>query len=115
MNTRDITIEKLKLEIKKCISKLGVIPDYLVPKIDVPNDYAYPYVQVENNGTIYIVIREKGIEYERNICLDIDNTIYKLFEKVTFELALNEEKNNTAFSLERIKNRQKELLDIAIS
>lgn len=114
MNKKEMIIKELEREISKTITKLNGIPEYLIPKINVPNDNAYPYVEIENNGMIYIVVREKGIEYERVICLDVSNTIFKLFEKITFELAVNEEKNNLKYSIENIKNKQKKLMDLII-
>ncbi|WP_299178448.1 hypothetical protein [uncultured Chryseobacterium sp.] len=115
MNRKEMITKQLEEEIEKSILKLGGIPNYLIPKINISNDSAYPYLEIDNDGTIYIVIREKGIEYERDICVHIENTVFKLFEKITFELALNEEKSNENYSLERVKNRQRELLKIAIS
>jgi len=114
MNKKEMIIKELEKKIRKAIMKLDGIPEYLIPKINVPNDYAYPYVEIENNGTIYIVVREKGVEYERVICLDVSDTILKLFEKITFELAVNEEKNNLKYSIENLKNKQKELMKLII-
>ncbi len=115
MNKREIIAEALEKKIKENIIKLGEVPDYLIPKINISNDYAYPYLEIQNDGTIYIVIRERGVEYDRDLCINIDNAIFKLFEKITFELALNEEKGSSDYSLERIKSRQKELLDMLFS
>ncbi|MCY1660773.1 Imm63 family immunity protein [Chryseobacterium sp. SL1] len=113
MNKKEI-IKKIEEMIEKNLKQIVGIPDYLIPKVNIPNECAYPYLEVENNGTIFLVIRERGIEYERDICLDINDSIYKIFEKITFELAINEEKSNVNYSLERIKEKQKELMKLIV-
>lgn len=112
MSKIETIIRELKEEIDYNISKIGDIPIYLIPKVNESNDYAYPYVDVGNDGIIYIVIREKGIEYERNFCIDKSDAMFKLFRYVTYELAMEKEKKELDFSLNRVKERQLKLLKL---
>lgn len=95
------------------INKLN-IPDYLIPKINISNDLAYPYIDVGEDSSLFLVIRERGVEYERVQYPTIEMLFLKLFEYITFELAVIEEKkirkNDEDYSVSKINQIQKELL-----
>jgi hypothetical protein len=91
VNKKETLTKDLEEKISKAISKIGDIPSYLIPKINESNDDASPYVDI-GDGVIYIVIRERGVEYERNFCRDTDDALLKLFRYNSSEIARAQEK-----------------------
>jgi len=60
---------------------------------DKPLDDATPYLEIKSNEYHY-VIRERGIEYSRNITSDLNELLYWFFENVVSELSFEYEFNN---------------------
>jgi hypothetical protein len=110
MNNREVIIKDLEERISTAISKIGDVPPHLIPKINESNDDAYPYVDIGDDGVIYIVIRERGVEYERNFCRDTDDALLKLFRYNSSGIVRAKEKNNPDYSLEKLKDMQLKIL-----
>lgn len=110
VNKKEALTKDLEEKISKAISKIGDVPSHLIPRISESNDDAYPFVDIGDDGIIYIVIRERGVEYERNFCRDTDDALLKLFRYNSSEIARTKEKNNPDYSLEKLKDMQLKIL-----
>ncbi|MBK1897307.1 hypothetical protein [Chryseobacterium paridis] len=102
MNKKEALTKDLEEKISRAISKIGDVPFHLIPKINESNDNASPYVDIGEDGVIYIVIRERGVEYERNFCRDTDDALLKLFRYNSSEIARTKEKNNPDYPLKTL-------------
>ncbi|ASK29989.1 hypothetical protein CEY12_07650 [Chryseobacterium sp. T16E-39] len=110
MNKKELLTVELQEKISKAISKIGNVPSHLIPKINESNDDAYPYVEIGDDSVIYVVIKERGVEYERNFCRDTDDALLKLFRYNSYEIARAKEKNNPNYSVEKLKDMQLKIL-----
>lgn len=88
MKDKNKLIQEIEYRICENIKKLGGVPSYMIPKVNQSNDYSYPYIDISNDGTLYIVIEERGVEYSRELYPNIDVLIDRLFWLLTLELAV---------------------------
>lgn len=105
---------KIEKEIYQLLAKVVDIPKEFVPQVNISNDLAYPYIDIGFDGTLYLVVRERGIEYERVIYNDLDLLLQEVFKRLSFELAMKYElenrKSNLDYSFKEVEKIQKEYL-----
>lgn len=69
-------------------------PLSILPLINESNDFAKPFIEVDDSGLIYLIVRERGEEYERYITDTIDALLYWVFRDITFTMASKSELDN---------------------
>lgn len=110
--------EELKLlienEINKLLIKVEDIPKHFIPQVNMSNDFAYPYIDISSEEILYLVVRERGIEYERIAYNNLDLLIEEIFKRLSFELAVRYELENrqcdSDYSFKKIEEIQKDYL-----
>lgn len=111
MDTAAVLEKEMKEKINKYVSNFGELPDYYIPKVNQSNDFAYPYVDIGFGGALYIVIREKGIEFKRTLCTDVNSTLKEIFEMYSYLLASDAQpRTREGYPHDEIQKRQKEFL-----
>ena len=105
---------KIVQKINQLLAKVEDIPKEFIPKVNVSNDLAYPYIDIGFDGTLYLVVRERGIEQERIIYNNLDLLLREIFERLSFELAVKYElenrKDDSEYSLKKIEKIQNDYL-----
>lgn len=107
---KEIVISIIEDEIQKNIYKLGFVPEALIPKINKSNDFAYPYIEVYDDRIFYIVIEERGVEYRRDLFVEIDSLLKAIFEMITKSLAIERLKENRSDITSTVINQKQEEL-----
>lgn len=85
MYTHRYVINKVKL-----LGEVIDAPERLLDGFKKRNQYAQPYIECKP-PFYYLVTIENGKELERQKFLDADMLLYSVFEKITFEMALEYE------------------------
>lgn len=105
----DIKIKAEELAIK-IGAPLNALPSYGQLKWD-----AHPYVEVDALGFMYLIISERGEEYQRRMTDNLDDLLYWIFADVTFSMACTYELRNRIEDKDSrriIFDKQEELLSI---
>ncbi|WP_413512607.1 hypothetical protein [Myroides odoratus] len=106
---------KIKNRIAQLVSKVEGFPEEFIPQINESNDFAFPYIDIGFEGEMHLVIRERGIEYERTYYPEVDLLIEEVFKRIAFELAVRDEaqhrKNETDYSFDKIEKLQMEYMN----
>lgn len=106
--------EKIEQEINQLLTKVSDVPKELIPQVNRSNDFAYPYIDIGFDGTLYLVVRERGIECERIMYNNLDLLLRDVFERLSFELAVKYElenrKNDAEYSFKKIEKIQNDYL-----
>ena len=88
------------------------VPAGLIPRVNYSNDFADPYIEIGDDDTLYLVVREAGLELDRVVCNDIKLLLKAAYAKIAFELAAKLElqlrKDESDYSVEKIKEIEKE-------
>lgn len=104
----------IESEINKLLIKVEDIPKHFIPQVNISNDFAYPYIDIGSEGILYLVVRERGIEYERIAYNNLDLLIEEIFKRLSFELAVRYELENrqcdSDYSFKKIEEIQKDYL-----
>ena len=85
MYTQNSLIEKIKH-----LGKVIDAPEKLLDGFEKQNQYAQPYIEYKF-PFYYLITSENGRELERRKFHDVDMLLYNVFEKITFEMALEYE------------------------
>ena len=85
MYTHRSLIEKIKL-----LGKVIDAPERLLDGLTKQNQYAQPYIECKF-PFYYLITSENGRELERLKFRDVDMLLCSIFEKITFEMALEYE------------------------
>lgn len=85
MYTHRALIEKIKL-----LGEVINAPERLLDGFEKQNQYAQPYIECKF-PFYYLITSENGKELERQKFQDADMLLYSVFEKITFEMALEYE------------------------
>ena len=85
MYTHRSLIEKIKL-----LGEVIDAPKRLLDGFGKQNQYAHPYIECKF-PFYYLITSENGKELERQKFQDADMLLYSVFEKITFEMALEYE------------------------
>ncbi len=105
-------LARLKTLIDDLAGKINA-PEQLLPTYGHSIDGAHPHIEADDNGLLYYVVMERGQELRRDIALDTDDLLYRVFEGVTFSMAVQYElqhrKENEDFR-RQLFARQVELL-----
>ncbi|WP_133273784.1 Imm63 family immunity protein [Hymenobacter radiodurans] len=84
------------IAVEAIVSALGNLidaPASSLPTFGRNEDFARPEIQVHNDGYHFIVV-ERGQELERRIFGQLEELLFHVFQKVTFEMACNHEVKN---------------------
>ena len=107
-------IEDIKVRISILLQRIEDVPEYLKPKVNISNDLAYPFIDVGFDGSLYYVVRERGVEVERIMFYSVDSLLFKIFKDLTFELAMKKEielrHGDEQYSIDKIYQIQDELM-----
>lgn len=107
-------LEKINIMVAGLAQRIDA-PDNLLPTYGYTLDGAHPHVEADSNGEYAYVIVERGKELKREIAIDENDLLYKVFSDVSFSMAVAYEVKH------RIKNedarrqmfaKQEELLGI---
>jgi len=90
LQCNDMTQELLK--IKEAVEYYGRVID--VPLVYFPTyghtiDGAHPHIEVDTYGQLYYVVVERGEQLKKDLALDIDDLLYKVFIDISFTMACN--------------------------
>ena len=85
MYTQKLLIKKIKL-----LGKVIDAPERLLYGLEKQNQYAQPYIECKF-PFYYLITSENGKEIERQKFQNIELLLYSVFEKVTFDMALEYE------------------------
>ena len=88
-----LTLEDIKTLVDKLAEKINV-PQCHFPTYGYSNDGAQPHIEVDINGQLYYVIVERGEELRRDVALDTDDLLYRIFADITFSMAVDYEVNH---------------------
>ena len=88
-------------------------PQNLLPTYGKTVDSAHPHIEIDSNGRLYYVIVERGEEIRRDLAVDTNDLLFKIFAGVTFSMAcsfeLKHRKKNEDFR-RQLFSKQEELL-----
>jgi len=87
------TLEDIKALVDKFAEKINA-PERHFPTYGYSNDGAQPHIEVDKNGQLYYVIVERGEELRRDVALDTDDLLYRIFADITFSMAVEYEVNH---------------------
>lgn len=108
---KEIVINEIKNKIQENIDKLEDVPEFLIPKVNEPNDFAYPYIEISDERIFYIIIRERGVEYRRDLFINIHSLLKAIFEMVTKSLVIEKLKEgDLEINPLIIEQKQKEIM-----
>ena len=85
MYTQRALIEKIKI-----LGKIIDAPEKLLDGFEKRNQYAQPYIEAKF-PFYYLITSENGKEMKRQQFKDADTLLYIVFEKITFDMALQYE------------------------
>lgn len=106
-----ITFEEIDSEIKKLASKIDT-NGVCFPNYETSIDFACPHIEIDNLGLIHYVIIEKGKELERQIHYNLESLLFRIFDDITFEIALKSIFNKENYESNLNKKRKELLLKI---
>lgn len=113
INDKELEL-KIKNRIAQLVKKVEGVPKEFIPQINVSNDFAFPYIDIGFGGEIYLVVRERGVEYERTYYPEVDLLIKEVFKRIAFQLAVRDEaqnrENEAAYSFDKIEKLQLDYL-----
>jgi hypothetical protein len=66
-------------------------PQHLLPTYSQSVDGAHPHIEIDKNGQLYLVIVERGQELRRDLAVDMNDLLYRVFVGVTLSLACDYE------------------------
>jgi hypothetical protein len=82
---------------KSTLREIKTLVDALAEKIDAPqnvlptygysDDGALPHIEADENGPLFYVVVERGQELRRDVAVDTEDLLYKIFDSVTFSMA----------------------------
>jgi len=114
INDKELEL-KIRNRIAQLVKKVEDVPEEFIPQINVSNDFASPYIDIGFGGAVYLVVRERGVEYERTYYPEVDLLIKEVFRRIAFQLAVRDEaehrKNEAAYSFEKIEKLQQDYLN----
>lgn len=79
-------LDELKSLVESLAQKINA-PQNLLPTYGRTIDGAHPHIETSDNGKFYYVIVERGEELRRELAVDTNKVLYKIFEGVTFSMA----------------------------
>jgi len=101
---------KIRNRIAQLVKKVEDVPEEFIPQINVSNDFASPYIDIGFGGAVYLVVRERGVEYERTYYPEVDLLIKEICKRIAFQLAERDEvqhrKNKATYSFDNIEKLQ---------
>jgi Immunity protein 63 len=107
-----VTLDDIKILIDNLVLKINA-PQNLLPTYGQSIDGAHPHIEVDKNGQLYYVIVERGEELKRDFAADTNDLLYRVFNGVTFSMAVDFELNNRIVKEDcrrQIFSKQEELL-----
>ncbi|QQU04325.1 hypothetical protein [Myroides odoratus] len=106
---------KIRNKIAQLVKKVEGVPEEFIPQLNVSNDFASPYIDIGFGGAVYLVVRERGVEYERTYYPEVDLLIKEVFKRIAFQLAVRDEaeqrKNEADYSFDKIEKLQLDYLN----
>lgn len=81
-----LTLDQVKEEVSSRAHLIGA-HSYDLPTFGITEGSGRPHVEV-GLDSYHFVVSERGIEYERISSKDIDVILYRIFQSVTFEIAV---------------------------
>ena len=84
-----VTLSEIKAEVDRRAALIGA-SGRVLPTYGHSDDFGYPHIEVDERGYHYVVV-ERGNELERTTTPSLDELLYRIFNGVTFSLAVNYE------------------------
>jgi hypothetical protein len=80
------TLGEIKTLVDSLAEKINA-PQNVLPTYGYSDDGALPHIEVGENGERYYVVVDHGQELKREVAIDTDDLLYKIFDSVTFSMA----------------------------
>jgi len=80
------TFAEIQFNVDSLAVKINVAPD-LFPTYGYSRDGGFPHIEIDNDGTVYFVIVERGHEFERWAPPTMDDLLYRIFKDATWSMA----------------------------
>ncbi|HTE20000.1 MAG TPA: Imm63 family immunity protein [Armatimonadota bacterium] len=87
-----MTLQEIETEVRQLAARIQA-PENLLPSFGRHMEDAHPHIEVDARGYHY-VLEERGIERARVTTHDLGELLYKIFEGVTFSMALRDERSH---------------------
>ena len=79
-------LEEIRSLVESYAKKIEA-PQQLLPTYGRTVDGAHPHIEIKENGEFFYVIVERGQELRRELAVDINDLLYKIFTDITFSMA----------------------------
>src|ERR1051325_7559594 len=84
------SLTEIKSEVDRRAALLGAVEHRSLPTYGRTEDGARPHIEVDSHGYHFVVV-ERGQELERFTTFELDDVLYRIFQSVTFSLAIDYE------------------------
>lgn len=81
---------EIKSEVNRRATLIGAAGHHSLPTYGRTEDGARPHIEVDSRGYHFVVV-ERGQELERFTTFELDEVLYRIFQSVTFSLAIEYE------------------------
>lgn len=84
------SLAEIKSEVNRRATLIGAAGHHSLPTYGRTEDGARPHIEVDSRGYHFVVV-ERGQELERFTTFELDEVLYRIFQSVTFSLAIEYE------------------------
>lgn len=84
------SLADIKAEVDRLAAIIGASDYHALPTYGRTEDFARPHIEVDSHSYHFVVV-ERGQELERFTTFELDDVFYKIFQNVTFSLAIDYE------------------------